>query len=166
MYDGTPFPHRNLIIFITFITILVTLVVQGLTLPLVIKLIDIKEIEDIVPEDEQQTGINLRLSNAALSRLCDKYALEIQENELVSILKANLEHEIASSQQRLASLECDTTQIEKVEDYRKILLDIYAAQRMELFELRKENFFSDKEIRKAELQLDLNEMKISNTPII
>lgn len=166
MYDGTPFPHRNLIIFITFITILVTLVVQGLTLPLVIKLIDIKEIEDIVPEDEQQTGINLRLSNAALSRLCDKYALEIQENELVSILKANLEHEIASSQQRLASLECDTTQIEKVEDYRQILLDIYAAQRMELFELRKEKFFSDKEIRKAELQLDLNEMKISNTPII
>jgi len=31
--EGQPFPHRNLILFITFIVILVTLVVQGLTLP-------------------------------------------------------------------------------------------------------------------------------------
>ncbi|MBO9703555.1 MAG: Na+/H+ antiporter [Sporocytophaga sp.] len=161
MNDGTAFPHRNLIIFITFITIFVTLVVQGLTLPLIIKLIKLKEIDKIIPEDEQQTGINLRLSNVALRRLCDKYALEIQENELVAILKTNLEHEVATSQQRLASLECDTTQIEEKEDYRKILLDIYSAQRIELFQLRKEKFFSDEEIRKAEIQLDLNEMKVS-----
>lgn len=31
--DGTDFPHRNLILFITFVAILITLLVQGLTLP-------------------------------------------------------------------------------------------------------------------------------------
>lgn len=31
--DGTAFPHRNLILFITFVAILLTLVVQSLTLP-------------------------------------------------------------------------------------------------------------------------------------
>lgn len=35
--DGTPFPHRNLILFITFVVILLTLVVQGLTLPFLIR---------------------------------------------------------------------------------------------------------------------------------
>ncbi|MEI9920882.1 MAG: Na+/H+ antiporter [Bacteroidota bacterium] len=35
--NGAPFPQRNLILFITFIVILVTLVVQGLTLPQLIK---------------------------------------------------------------------------------------------------------------------------------
>ncbi|RYZ16351.1 MAG: sodium:proton antiporter, partial [Sphingobacteriales bacterium] len=35
--DGVAFPHRNLILFITFVVILLTLVVQGLTLPLLIK---------------------------------------------------------------------------------------------------------------------------------
>ncbi|HEX2629555.1 MAG TPA: Na+/H+ antiporter [Chitinophagaceae bacterium] len=35
--DGTAFPHRNLILFITFVVILLTLLVQGLTLPYFIK---------------------------------------------------------------------------------------------------------------------------------
>jgi len=36
--DGSAFPFRNLILFITFSVILMTLVVQGLTLPLLIRL--------------------------------------------------------------------------------------------------------------------------------
>jgi CPA1 family monovalent cation:H+ antiporter len=35
--DGTDFPYRNLILFITFVAILLTLVIQGLTLPYFIK---------------------------------------------------------------------------------------------------------------------------------
>lgn len=35
--DGSAFPYRNLILFITFVVILLTLLVQGLTLPLIIK---------------------------------------------------------------------------------------------------------------------------------
>ncbi|MBS1583297.1 MAG: Na+/H+ antiporter, partial [Bacteroidetes bacterium] len=35
--DGTAFPHRPLILFITFVVILLTLVVQGLTLPVFIR---------------------------------------------------------------------------------------------------------------------------------
>ena len=37
MAGGEPFPHRDLILFITFVVILLTLVVQGLSLPLLIK---------------------------------------------------------------------------------------------------------------------------------
>jgi monovalent cation/hydrogen antiporter len=36
---GGPFPHKDLIVFLTFTVILVTLVVQGLTLPLLIRLL-------------------------------------------------------------------------------------------------------------------------------
>ena len=35
--DGSPFPHRDLIVFLTFCVILVTLVLQGLTLPSLIR---------------------------------------------------------------------------------------------------------------------------------
>ncbi len=35
--DGSQFPHRNLILFITFVVILLTLLLQGLTLPYLIK---------------------------------------------------------------------------------------------------------------------------------
>ena len=37
MGNGEPFPHRNLILFITFVVILLTLLVQGLTLPYFIR---------------------------------------------------------------------------------------------------------------------------------
>ncbi|HNU16417.1 MAG TPA: Na+/H+ antiporter [Saprospiraceae bacterium] len=162
MTDGTAFPQRNLIIFITFLVIFITLVFQGLTLPFVIKLIKLKEIDDILPEDEQQAGIQLRLNTVALKLLSEKYTTDIKENELVGFLKSNLESETQSIAQQLQSLECNETEHQEIERYHEVLADIYAQQRKELFQLRKEKFFSDEEIRKAEMQLDLNQLKIEN----
>ena len=50
--DGVPFPHRNLILFITFIAIITTLLLQGLTLPYLIKKVNIPEFNDYLPEEE------------------------------------------------------------------------------------------------------------------
>ncbi len=163
MNDGTNFPQRNLIIFITFIVIFITLVFQGLTLPFIIKLIKLKEIDKIIPEDEQQTSIQLRLNNLALKIIQEKYSESINTNELVGFYTKHLEDNIASGTQQLASLECNKIKQNEIDYYYKILGNIFAEQRKELFALRKENVFSDEEIRKAELQLDLNDMKITGT---
>ncbi|MNY55276.1 hypothetical protein D3C86_1912390 [compost metagenome] len=61
----------------------------------------------------------------------------------------------------MESLECDETEHREIKKYHHLLLEIYAIQRKELFRMRKEKLFSDEEIRKAELQLDLNELKIT-----
>lgn len=151
------FPLRNLIIFITFIVIFVTLVFQGLTLPFIIKWIKIKEIDNIVPEDQQMAGIQLRLSRVALDLLNKKYADAVHENEFVGFLKQNFENDLNITQQRLSSLECTTMQKTEVEESNKILCEIYALQREEIFRLRQNKSFDDEEIRKAEMQLDLNE---------
>lgn len=158
---GTLFPQRDLIIFITFVVIFITLVFQGLTLPFIIKLIKLKEIDDLVPEEEQKTGIQLILDNTALQLVNEKYTAELNDNELVAFYKSNLESDIHVANKRLESLECDETEHQEIEKYHQILLDIYAIQRKELFRMRKEKLFSDEEIRKAELQLDLNELKIT-----
>jgi len=163
MQDGNAFPHRNLIIFITFVVIFFLLFFQGLTLPFIIKLIKLKEIANIVPEEEQQAGIQLRLDKVALKILKEKYADSIESNELVGFYKTSLENAISNTSQQLESLECDETEKHEIELYHKILMDIYTQQRKELFQLRKERFFSDEEIRKSELQLDLNDLKISGT---
>lgn len=161
--NGAVFPHRNLILFITFIVILVTLVFQGLTLPLLVRWVKIKDTEDFLPAAEQEAAIHLRLMHAGLKRLNEKYADKIKENELVGFLKNQLENDISIVGQRLESLECDETQREEVELYNHILLDIYDVQKRELFVLRHEKTFSDEEIRKQENQLDLNEAKISKS---
>jgi Na+/H+ antiporter len=159
--DNVQFPHRNLIIFITFVVIFITLVVQGLTLPLVIKLIKLEEIDNIASEEDQQAGIQLRLYKTALNILNDKFSNQTQTNVLLNSYKANLEKDLTDTEEKVTALECDKNSLEDVKEYNHVLIEIYGLQRKELFKLRKENAFSDEEIRKAELQLDLDDLKIS-----
>ncbi|WP_265131074.1 Na+/H+ antiporter [Chryseobacterium oranimense] len=158
--SGTPFPGRNLIIFITFVVIFITLVFQGLTLPLVIKLIKLREIDVIIPENEQRAGIQLHLDRIALKYINDNPSNRIHENRLIRFYKNDIELTINRVQSRLQSLEDDGDE-NQVEEYHQLLMSIYALQRKELFALRKEKYYSDEEIRKAEIQLDLNELKIT-----
>jgi Na+/H+ antiporter len=161
MKNGTDFPHRSLILFITFIVILFTLVFQGLTLPLLIKWVNIKDSGDFLPAEEQDAAIHLRLMRAALKRLNDKYQDEIKSNKLVGVLKKQLENDISIAGQRLDCLECGEMEKEGVQLYNTVLLDLYNVQRRELFLLRHERTFSDEEIRRMESELDFDEAKIN-----
>ena len=161
--DGTLFPQRSLIIFITFVVIFITLVFQGLTLPFIIKLINIKEIDDIPSSEEQQAQIQLLLDKNALKILNENFHSKSVENDLLGIYKENLENNVENLNEKIASLDCDFSELKKIDEYNAILKQIYALQRKELFRFRKEKLFSDEEIRKAEMQLDLNDLKISKT---
>lgn len=155
------FPQRNLIIFITFVVIFVTLVFQGLTLPFVIKLIKLKEIDKIADEEEQRANIQMRLGKVALQLINNKYNEHLSSNELIQFYKENLENELANTAERLTSLEEAHTEEAGIELYQQMLLDIYAQQRKELFLLKKDPLCTDEEIRHAEFQLDLEELKIT-----
>ena len=63
---GEPFPGRDLILFLTFAVILVTLVGQGLTLPLVIRALGL---EDDGLEDREDAKARIHAAEAALARL-------------------------------------------------------------------------------------------------
>lgn len=163
MTDGSAFPQRNIIIFITFVVIFTTLVFQGITLPFLIKFIKLKEIDDLVPEEEQQAGIRIRLNRVALQTVNDKYRTQKGQNELVQLYISELENDISSVQQQLSSMECKDSGRKEIMQYHHMLKEIYLQQRKELFHLRKEKLYSDEEIRKAEMQLDINDLKISET---
>ncbi|HYE17652.1 MAG TPA: Na+/H+ antiporter [Tepidisphaeraceae bacterium] len=69
---GGPFPHRDLIVFVTFAVILFTLVLQGLTLPLVIRWL--KMGDDGIEEGEELRA-RYEAAHAALARLESLVAL-------------------------------------------------------------------------------------------
>lgn len=161
MNEQEQFPMRNLIILITFVVIFVTLVFQGLTLPLIIKLTNIGEIDNILPSHEQQTKIQLRLDNLALERVSQKYERLLRENTLVENFKDNLNNDVALQEGYLSSLEMCTNRRNDINDYNNMMLDIFGLQRKELFKMKREKDFSDEEIRKVESHLDLNELKIT-----
>src|SRR5262249_22103793 len=61
--NGSPFPGRNYILFLTFSVILVTLVFQGLTLPIVIRKL---RLEADVSTDEEERTARLKANEAAI----------------------------------------------------------------------------------------------------
>lgn len=161
--NGEAFPQRNLILLITFIVILITLVVQGLSLPLIIRLIKIEEIDDLVPEEEQIANIKLRLMKASVLHLEKNFQQEIKENELVANLKKRIESTAALTSERLESLECQTIDFNEVHEYKRVFLDIIRAQREELLQMRNEKVFELEIIQKQQMELDFDESKLSQT---
>ncbi|WP_129713632.1 Na+/H+ antiporter [Pedobacter sp. SYP-B3415] len=160
MQDGTPFPHRNLILFITFVVILATLVLQGLSLPLLVRWVGMKDTADFPPPEEQEAGIRLRLMHVAIARLDGQWKDAADGNELVKLFREKMTNDIAVTRQQLDSFECDASQKAEIDRYNQILLDIFDHQRRELHQLRREKVFSDEEIRKMENELDFDEAKI------
>ncbi|MES2514523.1 MAG: Na+/H+ antiporter [Bacteroidota bacterium] len=159
--NGQPFPERNLILFITFIVILVTLVVQGLSLPFLIKYLNVTESDETITPEEQEASLHLRLTKVALNTLTEKYQSELENNELVQNLKDRLDSDIALTAQRIDSLVCDEVERGEIQIYNQALIDIIKAQRNELLVLRKERGFEDDIFRKQTEQLDLNEARLA-----
>ncbi|GAB4024479.1 Na+/H+ antiporter [Spirosoma koreense] len=157
--NGTPFPHRNLILFITFVVILVTLVFQGLTLPLVIRWVNLKDTDNRMPENEQESLIRLKVLKVALTYLQENYAKEAINNELVENLKNRMESDLHQTKRHLDSLENDG---ENVAQYNQIVAEIINIKRDELHRLRSKKEFDDEIIRKEEAQMDLEEEKLDH----
>ncbi len=63
---GAPFPDRDLLVFLTYAVILATLVLQGLTLPVLIRRLGV---EDDGLDDREELGARMRAAEAALARV-------------------------------------------------------------------------------------------------
>lgn len=155
--NGAAFPHRNLILFITFIVILITLVFQGLTLPIFLKLLKVEEIDDHVPFDQQKEAIHLLLAKEAVLYLDNKYSKEMADFETIRRIKEQMERSIRATEQTVAEQKQQVTSVRKL--YKKIMLDLTTFRRMELNKLRKTKKYDDEVLRDMENNLDLEEAR-------
>ncbi|QMU68577.1 Na+/H+ antiporter [Streptacidiphilus sp. P02-A3a] len=82
---GAPFPQRPEIIFVAFSVVLFTLLVQGLTLPLVVRALGLSRDQDA--EDAAERQLWYRASKAGLRRLKELAAAEDLPDDLVDRLR-------------------------------------------------------------------------------
>lgn len=160
--DGTAFPQRNLILFITFGVILVTLVLQGLTLPAIIRLTKIAERDDRMPLEEQEAGVRLHLREAAVQHLQRHYAAETESNELIARLRQRMQTEISLTTRTLNALEVNEAGRAALREYHLVLLAVLEVERQALEHLRHHDAFDDEVLRQQEAQLDLDEAKVKH----
>jgi Na+/H+ antiporter len=92
--NGQPFPHRDLILFITFVVILVTLILQGLTLPALIKWLNIPvETPYHLSEKEASVVLQKGMKDVALSYLGENFKTNQDKNLYIKNMITRWERE-------------------------------------------------------------------------
>ncbi len=161
MSDGSPFPHRNLILLITFVVIFITLVVQGLSLPFIVKKLNMPAMDVVLPQEQQEAQIQIRLNRLAMSHINNNHKEVLQKSNLLRNYQTQISLETENTENQLDLLECNNCTTQEIDMFETILKEIYDKQRVDIFQMRKEKYYEDEEIRKAEMQLDLNDLKLN-----
>jgi len=150
---GQPFPSRSLILYLTFIIILVTLLLQGSTLTPILKRVKFPAYNDHVSEEEARELIRHELSEYGLNYIKDHPATTEEEQLLVDFLMEYWENGAKFEKSLVPSKE-------KNKDY---FYDLCRGQRMLLYDLnRKHPEIGEDIIRQFVRNLDLEEERLRN----
>jgi monovalent cation/hydrogen antiporter len=156
---GAAFPQRNLILFITFIVILITLVLQGLTLPWLIRKIKLEDRFSPISPAEQETIIQKKLALTSLNFLEEKYAEEVLDNEHLTNMKTMLSSKLKYFTN---AFENGVVYDENnpLKQYQKVALGLLDHQRELLHKMNQRSEFDEDIIRKYMTLLDLEETRL------
>jgi monovalent cation/hydrogen antiporter len=154
---GTSFPDRELVVFLTFSVILGTVVVQGLTLP---KLIGLLEIEDDSRlEEKEDTKARIHAAEAALARLEELVDEEWVREDTADRLRGLYDFRRSRFRARLDRAD-DGSIEQRSADYQRLLRELLEAERAAVRALRRERRISDDVMRRVERDLDLEEERL------
>jgi len=157
MDNGAPFPYRNLILFITFVVILVTLVFQGLTLPWVIRMLHVED-DDATSEVPQEMLIQKKLANASLQFLEENYGNQRTQNQHLNNLFQRLQLDLNQGYQQPES---DNATIDNTRNlHQGVYLEVLEQQRKLLNEMNRSDDYDEELIRKYLGLIDIEEFKI------
>ena len=158
---GQPFPYRDLILFLTFSVILVTLVGQGLLLPWVIRELGLshagrkeREINRIEEDKARSEAVE------AASELLDQLAVEGNLSpDVVELIRAQHGDRLKHIDGRRAD---DGISVKHGERHDEIELLLIAAERTRINDLYRSGKLKDEARRRIERELDLREAHLSN----
>ncbi len=157
--DGSPFPQRSFIIFLTFSLILVTLVLQGLSLPWLVRVLGLATPNSQYCEEGEARHLLLQ---AALDFLAErkKSAEGEGEEHLYEDLIHQYEHKIAEID-GCGPPGSDVEKPSRGKTTQQLLLETIRREREELNLLQGSGRVSDAVHRTLERELDLNESRLA-----
>ena len=159
-HAGDPFPGRDLIQFITFSLILVTVVGQGLTLPWLIRKLGV--VEDAADEEHEELKARLAIARAALDRVDELESEEWTRDETIGRVRALYSFRQRRFRARAGKL--DDPDSDGIEDrslaYQRLMHEIYASQRIALLQLQRDRRISAEVMRRVQRELDLEEERL------
>ncbi|MEP6469946.1 MAG: Na+/H+ antiporter [Chloroflexota bacterium] len=149
------FPFRDLVLFLTFAVILVTLVGQGLTLPFLIRRLGVGDDGSVQHEEIHAREATIEAALLRLEELAEEWPGHM---ELIEQLRARYQHAEEHLEHDHAAegvFEPDQEQIEH-EQIRRAVID---AQRVAIIDFRDRGVIGDAAVRRVERDLDLEELR-------
>jgi monovalent cation/hydrogen antiporter len=156
--SGQPFAYRNLILFITFIVILITLGFQGLTLPWLVRKVNLKDRFTLIPEQKQEIIIQKKLAQASLQFLEEKYSGERSQNEHLDNLFSKLEIDLRFFDREFE--ESNLALQNSLKNYQSIYLEMLERRRELLNKINRRAEFDEALIRKYLALTDVEEFRV------
>lgn len=154
-----PFPLRNLILFITFIVILVTLVFQGLTLPWLIRVLKPQAPNQAeIPEPVQEIKIQKKIALASIEFIEEKAADGSKVNDHMKNLHERMKMDLKLLTEQLEAK--DITKENSLITFQHMYLELLERQRKALNDINHKTEFDEDLIRKYLSLIDMEEYKI------
>lgn len=154
--NGDSFPDRDLILFLTFIVILATLVVQGLSLPLLIRWLGVKDDGSMEKEEREA---RLKANQTALARLNQIGECEPVKADALQRLRVEYEDHIRQVEGAGPGKAGTTLRLFSSE-YEHLSHEALLVERQTILQLRNENVISDEVLRRIQRDIDLAEARL------
>jgi CPA1 family monovalent cation:H+ antiporter len=154
--SGAPFPDRDLIIFLTFAVIFFTLVVQGLTLPAIIRLV---RLTPDGAEETEELRARLVASKAAIARLDELAEEDWTRDDTIERMRALYEYRIRRFAARAGKIEDDGYEDRSLA-YQQTVQIVLAAQREALIRMRSDGELSNEVMNRVIREFDLEESRL------
>jgi CPA1 family monovalent cation:H+ antiporter len=154
---GEAFPGRSLILFLTFAVIFGTLVLQGLTLPAVIRLLRLED--DGVEAGRDEALARIRAAEAALARLEEL----VEEDWVREDTAERIRGSYGFRQSRFAAWldgEDDGSIEARSQDFQRLRRELLAAERSAVQDLRRAGEISEEVARRVVRDLDLEDARL------
>jgi monovalent cation/hydrogen antiporter len=150
--NGQPFAQRNLIIFLTFSVIFVTLVLQGLTLPALVRALGLASTP---ARNEEEESARREMLGAALTHL--RTSRKSQDEKFAVVyddLENHYEHRLHAVSGNEDEQHDDS---EKHRKHTDLIRELLAVERQTAIRLRDRGQINDDTLRQLEHELDLRE---------
>ena len=150
---GAPLPGRDLVVFVTFAVVLVTVVGQGLTLPIVIRRLGVTAGRE---EEHEVLVARMAASKAALVEVDTMAAEGWAGEEALNRARQYYEQRKRRDAARAGKIEDDGYEEEST-IRRQVLRRVYGAERRAIVDLRNTGQISNEVMHNLERELDLEE---------
>jgi monovalent cation/hydrogen antiporter len=154
--SGAPFPDRDLLIYLAFCVILVTLVLQGLSLPLVIRLL---HLEDDGKAAKEENKARIYAADAALARLEELVAEDWVRDDTAERVRGAYEFRRNRFSARFDA-EDDGSIEQRSQDYQRLRRELLDAERRAVVDLRRQGKINDDVMNVVQRDLDLEDARL------